>query len=213
MDGTQVPEQRTGDEEPASRCALYRFYAIDGTLLYIGITQELPTRLRTHDRKQPWYCKVARITVEHFATRVEALEAEAAAIRAEGPLYNVVHNWGETMTTPAAGRGSGPGLRRVTRKENYDMICAALHGVGTGKISGATYLKLFHDGKMIRETHGHGESGWFLAEAVEISRDAGERDAAVAEIHRLHHSGGVDSCPVAHARREGKLPPLLSEAA
>lgn len=72
--------------------ALYRFYDQHGQLLYIGITMDLGSRWYSHDRGKPWWIDVARATVEHFPTRSEALDAEAAAIQRERPLWNVVHN-------------------------------------------------------------------------------------------------------------------------
>jgi len=77
----------TGDQN------LYRFYSADGTLLYIGITANLPTRLKTHGRTQPWWDDVFRTTVEHFSCRSNVTAAEKAAIINEQPLYNRAHNW------------------------------------------------------------------------------------------------------------------------
>jgi excisionase family DNA binding protein len=92
VDATHTPAQPSAADGEDLRCALYRFYAADDTLLYIGITQELPTRLKVHDGTKPWYHQVAYIKVEHFDTRDDALEAEEKAIRAEQPLHNVTHN-------------------------------------------------------------------------------------------------------------------------
>lgn len=72
--------------------ALYRFYDRSQVLLYVGITVSLPTRLTSHRTKKPWWTLIHHVDVEHFATRDEALAAERTAIRAEKPLYNIVHN-------------------------------------------------------------------------------------------------------------------------
>jgi hypothetical protein len=77
------------DQQPH---ALYRFYGAGGTLLYIGLTANLPTRLINHRDEKPWWTGVARITVEHFPDRASVVEAERRAIEAERPLYNVQHN-------------------------------------------------------------------------------------------------------------------------
>lgn len=74
--------------------ALYRFYGAGGTLLYIGITNEIPRRLKQHNKDKPWWLGVSRIDVEHYPTRHAVLEAERRAIMAEKPLYNQVHNQG-----------------------------------------------------------------------------------------------------------------------
>jgi hypothetical protein len=67
---------------------LYRFFDGAGRLLYVGISGELPKRLTTHNRRQPWWRKVARSTYEHFETREAAREAERKAIRGDHPRFN-----------------------------------------------------------------------------------------------------------------------------
>lgn len=74
--------------------ALYRFFNDDDELLYIGITLNVSSRFRGHARDKPWWTEVHRITLEHYADRPTVLVAEAAAIRAEKPRYNVAHNPG-----------------------------------------------------------------------------------------------------------------------
>jgi hypothetical protein len=69
---------------------LYRHYDAQGVLLYVGsISLDIVNRLDAH-RKKPdsWYRQISRILVENFATRIEARQAERAAILAEKPLYN-----------------------------------------------------------------------------------------------------------------------------
>lgn len=72
--------------------ALYRFYDADGVLLYIGITASVPTRLTRHRDNKPWWTHVTRIDIEHHPDRDTVLAAEKAAIKAERPRWNVVHN-------------------------------------------------------------------------------------------------------------------------
>lgn len=72
--------------------ALYRFYGAGGTLLYIGITNSIPTRLKKHNADKPWWTGVAQVRIEHYPNRTAVLEAERRAIIAEKPLYNVQHN-------------------------------------------------------------------------------------------------------------------------
>lgn len=69
--------------------ALYRFYNEDSRLLYVGITGNLPQRLRQHHATKTWWREVATIKVQHFAERRIAAAAELAAIRTEAPIYNV----------------------------------------------------------------------------------------------------------------------------
>ncbi|MEV1013740.1 GIY-YIG nuclease family protein [Micromonospora sp. NPDC049801] len=83
--------------------ALYRFFDRTDVLLYVGITADLPTRLKSHRKGKPWWTQVANITIEPFETRQEALDAEKRAIREEGPLHNDQHNphvWVETGVRP-----------------------------------------------------------------------------------------------------------------
>ncbi|MGW3808831.1 GIY-YIG nuclease family protein [Micromonospora sp. NPDC005113] len=77
--------------------ALYRFFAEDGALLYVGITAALPTRLTNHRDDKPWWTEVARITIAHYLDRDSVLAAELAAIKTEQPRYNVQHNNGRTV--------------------------------------------------------------------------------------------------------------------
>jgi predicted GIY-YIG superfamily endonuclease len=71
--------------------ALYRFYNGDDVLLYVGITNDLDTRIRQHTSGKPWWPAVQRRSVEWFESRVEAEGAEIVAIKTEYPLHNVFH--------------------------------------------------------------------------------------------------------------------------
>jgi predicted GIY-YIG superfamily endonuclease len=91
-----------GDYDPATPewdgdadlTTVYRIYSADNTLLYVGITsRQSLTRLQEHSER-PWWVEGRKITLVHYPTRREALEAEAFAIQTERPLYNVLHNNG-----------------------------------------------------------------------------------------------------------------------
>jgi hypothetical protein len=69
--------------------ALYRFYAEDHSLLYVGITESPAQRWRSHAADRPWWPQVADAKVEWHKTRADAAAAELAAIRAENPRYNL----------------------------------------------------------------------------------------------------------------------------
>lgn len=77
--------------------SLYRFYSRGGTLLYVGITNNITRRVTQHDADKPWFEQAARIEVEHFDTRRQAQAREAAAIEVENPLYNIHHNRGREV--------------------------------------------------------------------------------------------------------------------
>lgn len=70
------------------RTALYRAYAKDGTLLYIGISAMPQPRFDQHRNTSPWYGQMASHTLEWFKTRKVAMAAESAAVKAEKPIYN-----------------------------------------------------------------------------------------------------------------------------
>lgn len=74
---------------PASRYTLYRFFDADGDLLYIGVTARGPVRFAEHIEKE-WWLLTASLTIEHLGviSRIQAMDIEAAAIRAESPPYN-----------------------------------------------------------------------------------------------------------------------------
>lgn len=80
--------------------ALYRFYGAAGELLYVGITRNPSARWKAHGRTKEWWTEVARIDLETFESRESVLAAERAAIRAEHPRYNKVHNGTGDLAAP-----------------------------------------------------------------------------------------------------------------
>lgn len=72
--------------------SLYRHFAADGSLLYVGISMSWPTRTKAHVRDSRWFDLVARVEIERFPTREDALEAERVAIKTERPQFNIIHN-------------------------------------------------------------------------------------------------------------------------
>ena len=94
-----VPVARRGVQMPPPPSAgvtdatdLYRLYDQAGRLLYIGISNNVHNRIRTHRVDKYWGPLIARISIEHHATRAGALAAEAHAISRERPHHNVMHN-------------------------------------------------------------------------------------------------------------------------
>lgn len=68
---------------------LYRMFDRDGRLLYVGITLDVAQRFKEHKVVKSWWSEIASITLEHHETRHDVEAAEAAAIAAEQPLFNV----------------------------------------------------------------------------------------------------------------------------
>jgi len=79
-----LPALEIGEELPTT---LYRLYA-DDKLLRVGITGNLKVRLSSY-KDESWWPEVTRRTVELYATRGEAEEAEDVAIREECPVHNI----------------------------------------------------------------------------------------------------------------------------
>lgn len=82
---------------PPEMVTLYRFYAADDQLLYVGITKNAEQRVRGHASKAHWWNAVASATFEHGCTR----DDERTAIELERPLFNVEHtdrsDWVDTI--------------------------------------------------------------------------------------------------------------------
>lgn len=72
--------------------ALYRHWNEAGRLLYVGISSNHFRRVGEHEALSHWFGEVSNITIEHFADRDEAVEAERSAILAERPIFNIAHN-------------------------------------------------------------------------------------------------------------------------
>ena len=67
---------------------VYRCYARDGRLLYIGSTHMYGLRMTGHASHSPWWSDVASITREIFPLLTEARAAEKLAIQSEKPEHN-----------------------------------------------------------------------------------------------------------------------------
>lgn len=87
---------------------LYRFYAADGSLLYVGKTVNPASRFDEHGRVAVFYPETTTITLQRgFADHEALLAAELAAIAAEQPRYNTITDGGRvtlSKLTPDAVR-------------------------------------------------------------------------------------------------------------
>lgn len=79
---------RGGAPDMDAPATLYRLYDTSDRLLYIGVTANQGLRWEKHRARRWWWPQVAYKRFEEFASRVDALAAEALAISAEKPLYN-----------------------------------------------------------------------------------------------------------------------------
>ena len=77
-------------DHAAKPTCLYRHFASDDTLLYVGISLNHLHRLGQHKNNAHWYDRIVRVTIERFPTRKEAKAAEDTAIANENPECNIV---------------------------------------------------------------------------------------------------------------------------
>lgn len=106
---------------------LYRFYDVDGRVLYIGIAMGVHCRWARHAQEKRWWQEVASARLEHFPTREAATEAERAAIADEEPVYNVLLNKGPHRRRSKAGVGVNMGIPGPLHRQAKAM--AARQGV------------------------------------------------------------------------------------
>ena len=92
---------------PENRTALYRLYAADGTLLYIGVTGKLSVRFYYHSREKRWWPQVHGKRITWYDSRAEAEEAERCAILGENPVHNIFHTPAQGEVIRAAQRRAG----------------------------------------------------------------------------------------------------------
>jgi len=71
---------------------LYRFFDSEGTLLYVGISNDWMSRLRHHEQHSDFFSAVAGVTFERHPDRPSVAAAELAAIKTEDPLFNRAGN-------------------------------------------------------------------------------------------------------------------------
>ena len=107
----------------SDRTAVYRLFAADDTLLYVGISRRFGNRWHQHAQVQPWWPEVHHQTITWYDTRQEADDAETAAIAAERPVHNVAK--AQRTVTPRPDGSS----RWATTTEVAAMIGMTRHTV------------------------------------------------------------------------------------
>ncbi len=71
---------------------LYRFFDSEGTLLYVGISNDWISRLRHHEQHSDFFSAVSDMTFERYPDRPAVVAAELMAITTEDPLFNRAGN-------------------------------------------------------------------------------------------------------------------------
>lgn len=120
---------------------LYRLRDTASTLLYVGITNNWPSRMKQHQGDKPWWHEVAAVElVAVIGTRTQLEAIERAVIKTEEPVYNVRHNRRPVSPPPSAfsigdrvqiiGRPStGPGtIVGTTQGGGCWLVCFDLYG-------------------------------------------------------------------------------------
>ena len=88
---------------------VYRVFAADGALLYVGSTVRLGDRMRNHYINARWWFVAKRFTFTAYASETEARAAEVEAIGQELPRWNVHHR---SLNHPDGWR---VGIRQIAR--------------------------------------------------------------------------------------------------
>lgn len=83
-----MTQQEAGNSSDGRPAAVYRLWAADGALLYIGSAYDPEERCKAH-HGAPWWPNVASRSDEPRVSRQDAYLAEMAAIAAEKPRHNV----------------------------------------------------------------------------------------------------------------------------
>lgn len=98
--------------DESSPTTLYRLRDTASRLLYVGIAGNPGRRFEQHRKDKLWWGEVARIDLEHHPDRASAATAEMAAIKSEGPAYNIVGNNGRKASLTPRSCATGVWLFR-----------------------------------------------------------------------------------------------------
>lgn len=147
--------------------ALYRLFGEGDSRVYIGVAKSFGKRWQQHAHSQPWWPEVRRQTIDWYPDRDSAEAAEAAAIKAEHPKYNVMHNRGVAAKSPKG-------------HETDRMLGGAVRSLrAQHRVSQAVVAELMR---------GNGHQ-WYQNTVVRVER--GERTLAVSEAIDLAAIYGV----------------------
>lgn len=103
------------------KTCLYRHFAADGSLLYVGMTNSALRRIDGHRAKSGWVDQIHRVEIEWFATRAEAHAAERAAIVAEQPKHNRIRYHPKPERPQKGPKGADlPGMTRTEKKRRLE---------------------------------------------------------------------------------------------
>ena len=93
----------------SSDFVLYRFFNDQDRLLYVGLTNNIRSRVGDHRRDKPWWKYAVTIRLERYDSLAELARAELAAIETEHPRYNIRHALEhETINVPIRAEQAAP---------------------------------------------------------------------------------------------------------
>jgi hypothetical protein len=84
------PTWLTDEERQHGHRGLYRFFSVDKTLLYVGISRSMQVRWAEHRVKAPWWTQVEFVAVSYYPPGCEMTDrvAERASVIHERPRFN-----------------------------------------------------------------------------------------------------------------------------
>lgn len=188
--------------------ALYRVYDAGDLLLYVGISNNFGYRWQQHGAVQPWWGEKRRLTVQWYDSRPEAGEAEAAAIKAEKPKYNITHAEPRPprikKNTVAAPGPAEAGIRSKTRRPVLDTLFPLdpIPGVPTpGEIVFATPARI---GEFVSKipAEKREEARVLLEISLKTTRTMRQLYAVMREMGELELSGDPRIAPGAKRARQ-----------
>jgi predicted GIY-YIG superfamily endonuclease len=121
------------EQQTRRRAAVYRLFAADGALLYIGSSYDPDERCESH-RRASWWPQVVRRTEEWHPNRSNAYGAETEAIQAEAPRYN-------RMCTPEYGEEVS--RRQLAGADEQRLKCKVAYEANRLRKRVAAQLKRF----------------------------------------------------------------------
>jgi predicted GIY-YIG superfamily endonuclease len=68
--------------------AAYECYSEAGDLLYVGVTENLRTRITAHKSSSKWYPQVTTMRARFYATAAQAAEREVELLATAAPIHN-----------------------------------------------------------------------------------------------------------------------------
>lgn len=164
---TNVLRERIMTRRDNSTYSLYRHFDADHNLLYVGISLSTLQRIGEHKSSAVWFDLIALVTIERFSNKAKALEAEKAAIKNEGPFYNVVHGPIEKLETMAE-------LRRI-KKAKTDEDDAISFSISAVKDSAPTIKEMSVLVLMVKNANKKGKvlvSQQFIADQMGVTQQS-----------------------------------------